>query len=100
MARFEVYRRSGSEDLLLDCQADVLQHLDTCLTVPLFPFAKAPSPSMTRLNPPFTIGGHRYVMMTQYAAAIRRKDLGQYVTHLGGEQAAITNAIDMLLTGY
>lgn len=100
MARFDVYRQHGSENLLLDCQADVLHHLDTCITVPLFPLAKAPSPSVSRLNPSFTIHGDHHVMMTQYSAAIRRGDLGEQVAHLGEEQATIMNALDMLLTGY
>lgn len=100
MARFDVYRRLDSEDYLLDCQADVLHHLDTCLTVPLFPDVRAPSPSVTKLNPAFMIDGRRHVMMTQYASAIRRKQLGERVAHLGDEQSAIMNAIDILLTRY
>jgi len=100
MARFDVYRQRGGGDYLLDCQADILRALETCLTVPLFPYANAPSPLVSRLNPIFVIDGNRYVMMTQYASAIRRQQLGERVAHLDDEQAAIMNALDMLLTGY
>ena len=100
MARFDVYRQRGGSDYLLDCQADVLRYLETCLTVPLFPYVKAPLPLASRLNPIFVIDGDRYAMMTQYASAIRRGQLGERVAHLDHEQAAIMNALDMLLTGY
>ncbi|MES2044940.1 MAG: CcdB family protein [Pseudomonadota bacterium] len=99
MARFDVYRQHGSSDCLLDCQADILRYLETCLAVPLFPYAKAPLPLASRLNPIFVIDGDRYVMMTQYASAIRRKQLGERIAHLADEQAAIMSALDMLLTG-
>jgi len=100
MARFDVYRQRDSSDHLLDCQADVLRHLETCLSVPLFPYANAPLPLIGRLNPIFAIDGARYVMMTQYASAIRRQHLGERIAHLADEQAAIMNALDILLTGY
>ena len=100
MARFDVYRRFGSEDYLLDCQADILRYLETCFTVPLFPYANAPLPLVSRLNPIVVIDGNRYVMMTQYASAIRRQQMGERIAHLADQQDEIMNALDMLLTGY
>jgi len=99
MARFDVYRERGDGGYLLDCQADILHGLDTRLTVPLFAFDQAPLPA-SRLNPIFTIGDARLVMMTQYASAVRTSRLGARVGFLGDEQGAIMNALDMLLTGY
>jgi len=99
MARFDVYRERGDGGYMLDCQADILHGLDTRLTVPLFAFDRAPLPA-GRLNPIFTIGDARFVMMTQYASAIRTVQIGTRVGNLGDEQAAIMNALDMLLTGY
>ena len=99
MARFDVYRERGAGGYLLDCQADILRGLDTRLTVPLFAFDEAPLPA-GRLNPIFVIDDARFVMMTQYASAIRTALLGACVGNLGREQAAIMNALDMLLTGY
>lgn len=100
MARFAVYRQRAGDDYLLDCQADILRYLETCLTVPLFPYANAPLPLVSTLNPIFVIDGNRYVMMTQYASAIRRQQLGERVAHLADQQDKIMNALDMLLTGY
>jgi toxin CcdB len=100
MARFDVLRERGGGGYLLDCQADILRDLATRFTVPLFPYAKAPKPLANRLNPILEIDGGRYVMMTQYASAIRRAELGERVARLDKEQAAIMNALDMLLTGY
>ncbi|MDB5674067.1 MAG: ccdB [Sphingomonas bacterium] len=99
MARFDVFRERHDGGYLLDCQADILRGLDTRLTVPLFPHDEAPLPA-GRLNPIFVIDGARFVMMTQYASAIRCALLGEPVGELGDEQAAIMNALDMLLTGY
>lgn len=99
MARFDVYRERGEGGYLLDCQADILHGLETRLTVPLFAFDQAPLPA-GRLNPIFTIGDARFVMMTQYASAVRMAQLDVRVSNLGDEQAAIMNALDMLLTGY
>lgn len=99
MARFDVYRERNSGTYLLDCQADILLGLDTRLTVPLFAFHEAPL-AAARLNPVFMIDGARVVMMTQYASAIRTTNLGALIGNLGDEQAAIMDALDMLLTGY
>ncbi len=84
---------------MLDCQADILHGLDTRLTVPLFPYDEAPLPA-GRLNPIFVIDGARFVMMTQYASAIRRTHIGVVVVNLADEHDAIMGALDMLLTGY
>ena len=57
MARFCVY--SGPDgSLLLDCQADVLDHLNTRLVVPLISPDSAPIAAV-RLNPAFQIGPPR-----------------------------------------
>ena len=99
MARFDVYRRSGVRGYLLDCQSDLLGNLDTRFTVPLFLFEDAPKPA-GRLNPVFSIDGERVVMMTQYAAAIRKSMVGSRVDTLENEQDLIMSALDMLLVGY
>ena len=39
-------------------------------------------------------------MMTQYAAAMRKRDIPNKVGGLAHHQDAITSAFDMLLTGY
>ena len=98
MARFDVFRPSGG-GYLLDCQANVLAHLNTRLVVPLLPPGEGPPP-IPRLNPTFQIGGERVIMYTQFGAAIPQRDLGEKVISLAEEDHVIMNALDMLLTGY
>lgn len=99
MARFDVYSGRGEDQLLLDVQADYLGGLDTRLIVPLRRPEAAPAPAR-RLNPVFDIGGEPYVMTTQYASAIRVRDLGRLVVSLTAEADAIRDALDMLLVGF
>ncbi len=99
MAKFDVYRDKTSENLLLDCQADLLDHLRSRLMVPLLPEAQAPVPA-ARLNPTFTIGNARFVMMTEWASAVQLRQLDEPVDSLLDEQDAIGNALDMLIVGF
>jgi toxin CcdB len=99
MARFDVYAPAGSPVLLLDCQADFLSALGTRFVVPLMPPSQK-RPAFPRLNPVFTINGERREMITQGAASVAVRALGQPVSSLAHEQSAIMNALDMLLTGY
>lgn len=100
MPRFDVYpmpqRRRG---YLLDVQADLLNGLETRVVVPLFPESDAPPP-ITKLNPIFEINGLRHIMVTQSMASIRTKDLGTAVQSLDEHHYTITNALDVLLSGY
>ena len=97
MARFCVY--SGPDgSFLLDCQADVLDHLNTRFVVPLMPPDSAPI-AAARLNPAFEIGDDRYVMYTQFAASVPAGDLKHIVASLDDESSSIMNALDMLITG-
>ncbi|MFN3591725.1 MAG: CcdB family protein, partial [Thermaurantiacus sp.] len=79
MARLDVHvRADGAPGYLLDCQADLLSHLNTRLVVPLLPLDAAPKPA-DRLNPVFDIAGTAHVMVTQFAAAVLAKEMGQKV---------------------
>ena len=98
MARFDVYQDRGSAALLLDCQADVLNVLETRFVVPLLP-PFGPRPEFPRLNPVFDIGGRQFVMITQGAASVPVASLGGRVASLAERQWDISNAIDLLLTG-
>lgn len=98
MARFDVYLdREGG--YLLDCQANVLSDLNTRFCVPLQPPDVAPLAGR-RLNPEFMIENVRLRMVTQFAAAVPVRELGQCVTNLDAQHSEIMNAIDMLTTGY
>ena len=98
MARFDVHPGARGRGYLLDCQADVLSHLETRVVVPLLPATGLPTAS--RLNPVFEVAGLSVVMSTQLIFAIPVDHLSPRVTTLADENIAITNALDMLLTGY
>lgn len=83
---------------MLDCQTDLLDHIDTRFVAPLVPPGIAPPP-VRGLNPVIDIDGAGYVMVTQSAAAIRRRELGQVVMSLADRSHEIMNAFDFLLTG-
>lgn len=100
MARFDVHSRpDGRPGFLLDCQADLLGDLNTRFVVPLLPEAEAPRPA-SRLNPLFEIGGKRVVMVTQFAAAIPARELGERAGSLAERQDDVLNALDMLISGF
>jgi len=99
MAKFDVFRRRSGAGYLLDCQADLLDPLNTRFVVPLLPAREAPKPA-ARLNPVFEIGGDSYVMMTQFAAAILVSELGDRVGSLDDQHIAIITALDMLISGF
>lgn len=99
MARFDVYRTRDFDEVLLDCQADVLDDLPTRFVVPLVPASRI-SRIYERLNPVLSFADGAYVMATQYAATVPVKNLGKRIAALSAEQTVIMNALDMLLTGY
>jgi toxin CcdB len=97
MARFDVYRSASG--YFLDMQADVLEALNTRITVPLLPPDDAPSPAR-HLNPVFVIDDRPLVMVTQFMSAFFRPDLGPVIASLAHEADAITRALDTALQGF
>ncbi|WEK47253.1 MAG: CcdB family protein [Candidatus Andeanibacterium colombiense] len=98
MAQFDVYANSFGDGLLLDCQSDLLSHLNVRLVAPLLAPENAPAPA-GRLNPLFEIGGEPYLMVTQYSGALEVRELGRKVASLAAHDREIMNALDFLLTG-
>jgi toxin CcdB len=98
MAQFDVHQLANRPGLVLDCQSDLLEHIDSRFVVPLLARKHAPPPA-ARLNPMFEIEGAEHVMLTQSAAAIRRRELGPKVASLADRDREIMNALDFLLTG-
>jgi toxin CcdB len=100
MAKYDIHaRRDGGAGLLLDVQADLLSELNTRLVVPLLPEDEAPRPA-TRLNPLLVVDGRRWVMVTQFAAAVLTRELGPTVASLRHEADAVDGAVDMLVIGF
>jgi toxin CcdB len=98
VAQFDVHANAFGKGFLLDCQSDLLSHLNTRLVAPLLRPDDAPKPA-GRLNPTFVIDGQPHVMLTQYAAAIEVRELGEAMGSLAGQDREIMNALDVLLTG-
>jgi toxin CcdB len=99
MARFAVYRHAGGNGYLLDVQANILEHLNTRVVVPLLPLAVAPKPAAT-LNPVFTINGESLVMATQFMAAVPGSLLKLPECSLESSRLEITAAMDLLFQGF
>ncbi|HET9646442.1 MAG TPA: CcdB family protein [Burkholderiaceae bacterium] len=75
MGRFSVYANPKGAGYLMDVQANLLEHLNTRVVVPLLPLEEAPSPAKV-LNPIFEVGGVKHVLITQFLAAVPRRLLG------------------------
>lgn len=96
MPQFDVYRLA--DGLVVNCQSDLLEEIDSRFVVPLVPLTEAPKVA-ARLNPVFEVNGKDYVMLTQAAAAVRRRELGAVVAFLAQHSFEITGALDVLISG-
>lgn len=99
MARFDVFRSPEGEGYLLDLQADLLDHLNTRIVVPLLPVAAAPVPARI-LNPVFRVEEQDVVMVTQFMAAVPAAMLRQPVGTLAALRDDIVAAVDLLMQGF
>jgi toxin CcdB len=99
MARFDVFREREGSGYLLDVQNDFLEHLNVRVVVPLMLPNIAPKPAH-RLNPIFEVEALKYVMVTQYIAAIPVNELGALAANLRTHDYTITEALDMLFQGF
>jgi len=99
MAQFDVFRPRDGEELLLDCQSNFLDALETRFVVPLLG-PDDMSKRIARLNPRFEIDGREFFMATQGAATIPARMIGARVTSLAEAHHEIVGALDMLISGY
>lgn len=97
MARFDLY--SDGDNFLLDVQADTLGDLNSRTVVPLRLPRQAPVPA-GRLNPLFQVEGQRYILVTQFIAAIPENELRAPVANLAEHRDEITAALDFLFQGF
>ncbi|MEQ1688751.1 MAG: CcdB family protein [Sphingopyxis sp.] len=98
MARFDVYHAPRIQGFLLDCQADLLDELDTRVVVPLLPTTAMIA--ATRLNPLFEIDGQSHIMQTPMIFSIPTERLGPPVLSLSNCDLDIIAALDMLFSGF
>ncbi len=98
MAQFDVFRAADDSEYVVNCQSDLLRHLNTRFVVPLMPLARAPRPAAP-LNPLFEIDGEVHAMVTQFAASIPATDLKERICSLADRHFDVTRAIDTLMSG-
>jgi len=94
MAQFDVHRLAGG-GLVIDCQADDLATIGTRFVIPLAKPGES-APTTPRLHPQFDVSGETWVLMTEFAAAIRTSQLGDKIASLAEERFRILGAIDVL----
>ena len=99
MSRFNVFKNPEGTGYLLDVQADLLDHLNTRVVVPLLPLNVAPVPARS-LNPVFEVEGESVAMATQFLAAVPEHMLRAVVANLESRRHDITIALDMLFQGF
>jgi len=83
---------------VVDCQSGLLDHIATRFVIPLIPIAEAPSPT-GHLNPTVAHDGQSYMLLTQTAASVDKRDLGPPLGSLEDRRLDIVRAIDILITG-
>nr|WP_066806170.1 CcdB family protein [Sphingomonas asaccharolytica] len=99
MAQFDVFRPRDGEELLLDCQCNFLDRLQTRFVVPLLSPGDMPI-RIAKLNPRFEIDGREFFMATQGAATIPARMIGTRVASLAEDHHVIVGALDMLISGF
>ena len=99
MARHDIYKNPKGNGFLLDVQNDIVDIIGSRVVVPLVPNARF-AKLAERLNPEFTIGDRKYVMLTQQLAAVPAAILGLPAGTLKGHHDEITQALDMLFQGF
>lgn len=99
MARYDVFEHGPDEILVVDVQADLLDHLKTRVVVPLLTISNAPIPAKF-LNPVVQIEGEKYVFIVQFLSAIPATELEQKVTNIEAHSDDITRALDMVFQGF
>ena len=105
MARFDVYRNTGSHaaetPYLLDVQSDLLQGLETRVVVPLRRRDRFPATSLPgNLTPTFEVEEVECILETPKLAAIPLRLLKAPVTSLARRQFEIVAALDFLFQGF
>ena len=97
MAQFDVHRIPGGE-LVVDCQSDFLDMLQTRFVVPLVDPEIVPAP-LPRLHPVFEFDGRSVLLATHLAGAVSVRELGPATGSLETASYTIQNAIDFMITG-
>lgn len=102
MARFDVYRLSGRNPLLVvDMQADLLSELATRVVVPLAPLAAGRREDIPRLNPVVTVADKDYYFRPTEIATLPKALLRDPVANIeAAHRREIVAAMDFLQQGF
>ena len=98
MARLDIYRTTTGT-VLLDCQSDILAHLNTRFVVPL----ASPDDAVEvdpKLTPLLHVAGDELLMLTHFAAAVPVTALGKRFGSAIDQDFTVSKALDMLISGY
>ena len=97
MARYDVYRLRGSDALVLDVQADFLNHLHTRVVVPLLIDAEI---EFTRMNPKMVVREREHVLVPAYMTSVQILEIEETVANLSQEHDKIVAVLDFLFQGF
>ena len=98
MAKFDVYRATDGTTLL-DCQSDVLAHLNTRVVAPL----AYPDDAVAidrRLTPLLNVAGDEMLMLTHFTSSVPVSALGRRIASVSDQEYIVSNALDMLISGF
>ena len=97
MAQFDVYRVRGGE-LVVDCQADLLDDLPTRFVVPLR--KDDGDARIERLTPSLVVGGDPMTMLTPLARGIAVRDIEATIGSVAPQGYAVKAALDFLISAF
>ena len=101
MARFDVYKyKTRGFDLIVDIQADFLEHLETRIAIPLYLKTSVALECQDRLKPIIKIKDKDYVLVTTDMATVFEKNLGDRIANLEHHRYKIMDAVDFLFQGF
>lgn len=96
MVRLDVYRINAKQ-YALDCQSDLLAHLETRFVVPLLRPLVVPALIAT-LHPMFDVVGETVVMATHLAGSLPVRRLRDRVASLADFSYEVQRALDTLMS--
>lgn len=102
MARFDVYRfPPGGVPLVLDVQANLLNHLYSPLIVPPISTLAPHREDLPRLKPSLQVGGQSYLMVTTDLTVFLQSGLGDFVENIEDQHGdEILSALAFLFSGF
>jgi toxin CcdB len=100
MARFDVHLIEGTDQRVVDIQADILRDLRTRLVVPLGVYSTTQNEAAKRLRPRINFEDLSYVLNTPELAAVPVARLSPAVGSLLSHRDDIIDAIDFLMQGF